>query len=145
MRIAGRDYILKLASEDNFESVFRARKKYYIAGLPKELAPNSTLYFAMKEPKVRDYNLVGDSKLTSAGPLFVRNKDESDYSEENNWRFVIDLKDLREYPQRVSASKVFSPDVTKKLSSQRPFGIELSSEEARNARDRVAELVTQSP
>jgi hypothetical protein len=141
MRIAGRDYILKISSEDNFESVFRKRKKYYSSGQPRELGQNSLLYFAMKDPQQRDYVLVGDSKLAFAGPLFVRSRDERNFSEEHNWRFVIDLTDLREYPERVPASHVFSPEVTKKLPTQRPFGIELTPQDGRKAKEKLAEVL----
>lgn len=92
-----------------------------------------------------DYDLVGEAKPTFVGPLSVRNRDESDFSEEHNWRFVIELMDLWKYPKLIPAAAIFSIDITKKLHTQRPYGIQLSLEQGRLAKQKIDHFLKSSP
>jgi hypothetical protein len=144
MLISGRDYVLKISSEENFQSIFHLRKKYLAPGLPAELGNNSKLYFAMKDPKTRNYCIVGDATPSFAGRLYVSSKNEMEFSEDNKWPFVIELKDLREYPERFSAESVFPLELTKKIPGQHPFGIKISSTEGKFAKERIAKLLIET-
>lgn len=137
MIIVGRDYILKILNQEYIRSVFDVRKKYFVSGEPRELGKNSTIFFVMKNPETKEYDLVGEANPTFVGPLVVRNRDEDDFSEEHGWRFVIELTNLRKYLKSIPVTIVFSPDTTKKLHAQRPYGVQLSAEEGRSAKVRI--------
>lgn len=137
MRIIGRDYILKILNQQYLQSVFEVRKKYFSSGEPKELGKNSTIFFAMKNPETHDYELIGQARPIFVGPFIPRDKDEDNFSEEHNWRFVIELVDLCKYPKPIRATDVFTIDTVKKLHTQRPYGIELSVEESRSAKMKI--------
>ena len=141
MRIAGRDYLLKILNRDYADSVLVTRKKYFCSGEPQELGRNSTLFFAMREVQSKDYNLVGEAKPAYVGPLSVRDRDEFNFVEEHNWRFVIELTDIRKYTTPISAAFVFPIEVIGKLHTQRPFGIELTPQQGRSARETISRIV----
>lgn len=137
MRIVGRDYILKLLNEDYFKSVFEIRKKYFVSGEPQELGKNSTIFFGMKNPSAKEYGIVGSAKPTFVRRVNSSDRSELEYSGEHNWHFVIELTEFQKFGKRIPADQVFSPDILKKISSQRPFGIELSPIESRTAKERI--------
>lgn len=60
------------------------------------------------------------------------------------WPCVIDFENFKQYSKNVLASQIFPEQVIKKLNSQRPFGVDLSSEESKIAKERIHNLLPES-
>lgn len=134
LNIVGRDILLKLMTPDFYESLFVTRRKYFINGKPRNLGENSTIYFLFKKSDKEGYDLVGSAKPIGIRKADQSDRDEGNFSEENKWNLVIDLKELTEYRPTIPSNSIFSEATLKKINSRRPFGIELEEREAKNLR-----------
>lgn len=63
MRVVGRDYILKIADQEFYNSVFNIRKRYFMVGKPTEIGRGNTVLFVMKRLDAA-YIVVGDGKVS---------------------------------------------------------------------------------
>ncbi len=44
MRVVGRDYVLKIADQEFYNSVFNIRKRYFMTGRPTEIGRGNTVF-----------------------------------------------------------------------------------------------------
>lgn len=140
MRVVGRDYILKIANQEFYDSVFNVRKRYFMTGKPTEMGRGNTVLFVMKKGDAA-YIIVGDGKVSGVRILEPFDKDYT-FASEHDWKFVVEFEELRKYPVEILADNVFSHAILDKISSQRPFGIDLLPEESRRAKQKIDELLT---
>ena len=144
MRLVGSDYIFKLMSPDFVESLFNVRKRYFLGGEPSEISKGKIAYFVAKFKKsdlYKQYTLVGEGRIKAGYQIAPGDKDYA-FATQNSWQYVIEFENLKQYTRKQStlASEVFSDQVMKKLNSQRPYGVALSSEESKIAKERIRKL-----
>lgn len=140
MRVVGRDYILKIADQEFYDSVFNIRKRYFMVGKPTEIGRGNTVLFVMKRLDAA-YIVVGDGKVSEVRRLEPFDKDYT-FASEYGWKFVVEFEELHKYPVEILADSVFSSAILDKISSQRPFGIDLLPEESQRAKQKIDELLT---
>jgi hypothetical protein len=143
MKIAGRDYIFKLMSPEFLDSLFNIRKRYFLGGEPSWIAKGKTTFFVAKFKKsevYKQYTLVGEGQIEDGHEVSAGDKDYS-FAIQNDWPYVIELENLKQYSKGMPASEVFPEQVLKKSNSQRPFGVELSCEESKLAKGRIDDLL----
>lgn len=119
-------------SPDFLTSFFEIRKRYFIGGEPSEIGKGEDRIFRCKFPKSKlysDYTLVGEGRVERVYRLLSSDKDYS-FASSNGWNFVIDFQNIRKYPLEIPGKQVLSESVLKKLSGQRPFGVELTREDS---------------
>ena len=140
MRIVGRDYIFKLMSPEFVESLFDVRRRYFLGGMPSEIGKNKTAFFVAKFQKSDDlfkqYTLVGEGKVKDVTRIIPLDKDYG-FAVKNRWSYVIDFSSLNRYPKGILATEVLSVIILKKLKGQRPFGVELSSQDSKVAKEKL--------
>lgn len=84
MRLVRRDFNFKLLNEENFESVFDTKHKYFISGEPQELAKNRMIFFVMKDSMTKEYEIVGTAKPILVRSVNAVHGDEDSFSEQHS-------------------------------------------------------------
>ena len=86
------------------------------------------------------YIIVGNGKVSEVRRLETIDKGYA-FASQHDWKFVVEFEELYKYPVEILADNVFLPAILDKISSQRPFGIDLLPEESRRAKQKI-ELLT---
>lgn len=97
----------------------------------------------MKSQIYKEYTLVGEGQITVGHQVSPGDKDYA-FAIQNNWPYVVEFGDLKQYPKGILASLVFSKKIIKKLNSQWPFGVDLSREESKIVREKISNLMFQA-
>lgn len=66
------------------------------------------------------------------------------FAMQNNWTYLVDFGNLKQYPKGILASLVFPEGIIKKLNGQRPFGVDLSREESKIVSEKISNLTFQT-
>jgi hypothetical protein len=119
-------------SPDFLTSLFESRKRYFIRGEPREIGKEKIAYFVAKFPKSKiysEYTMVGEGCVEEVHRLSPSDSDYS-FASANDWNFVIEFQTLTRYSKDILGRQILSEVIMRKLSGQRPFGVELSREES---------------
>lgn len=91
--------------------------------------------------EVKNYVIVGQALPFLVRRMNTMDKDETTYSEEHRWPFVIELVNTIKYLKTIPATEAFPAEIIKKLHTQRPSGIELTPEISRIAKEKIQLLL----
>lgn len=127
-------YVFGILNDEFEDSVFKVRRKYFVAMKPGFLGPGSINFFVRRLGEKKCF--VGEGLVDSIRRLEEYERDY-EFASQHGWRFVIGYSRLERYPMPVPAEAVLDAEALRKISRLSGAGHELNVAETKRLHEKL--------